>query len=340
MDVLDERGHGLVVGPAAVAQAVEDVGVHCVVIPVVAGGAADGAVQIAMDDFDTRLHEPTREEKLLAPTVAAVAVAGAGVFLAEVEGVAGLGIREQSNGLRLELVERAEFAFLVEGSLQRVEVLPERRAIAEAAGFGGAGLADVGHLEVRPARVVGDGEGRVGIAQVGRPGVAAFDGVDGDVVGQRAGAAGLLGAEVVRHAHPIGILGRGFVALVRVARKHPQMAGGMATRPVGHRADERELVGHLRVEREQLRDVHPGHVRGDDVEGAAIIGARVGLGVVGVNVRQPADEPDHDDGGLLLLRLAGVLRAKAQQTGQAQRGKASETDVHEPAPAHGAGATH
>ena len=190
MNVLDERGDRLIVSPATVAQAVEDVRVHGVVVPVVARRAADRAVEIAVDDLDARLDESAREEKLLPPTVAPVAVARAVVFLGEVEGVAGLRIREQRHGLPFKLVERAEFTFLVEAAFQRVEIL----------------------------------------------------------------------------------------------------------------------------------------------ERPAIIGTGVGLRIVGVDVRQPTDEPDHDDGGAFLLRLGGILGAQAQQPRQAEGGEAGEADAHEAAP--------
>ncbi len=73
------------------------------------------------------LDQAACEQELLAPAVASVAVAGLFVLLAQVEGVARAWVRQQRQRLRLELIQRAQFAFLVEGALQRVETLPEQR---------------------------------------------------------------------------------------------------------------------------------------------------------------------------------------------------------------------
>ena len=76
VDVLDQRGDGVVVGRHAEAQRVELVLVHRVIVPVV-HATAERAAQAAGDDLDACLDEPPREQQLLAPAIATVAVARA-----------------------------------------------------------------------------------------------------------------------------------------------------------------------------------------------------------------------------------------------------------------------
>src|SRR5690606_6233638 len=80
VDVLDQRGDGAVVVRHAEAQGLELVLVHGMVVPV-ADAAAEGTAQAAGDDLDAGLDEAAGEEELLAPAVAAVAVARGGVLL-------------------------------------------------------------------------------------------------------------------------------------------------------------------------------------------------------------------------------------------------------------------
>ncbi len=238
VDVLDQGGDGAVVVRHAETEGLELVLVHGVVVPV-ADASTEGTAQAARDDLDAGLDEAAGEEELLAPAVAAVAVADRGVFLAQVEGVAGLRIGEQGHGLALEFIEGAEFALLVEGALELVEALAQGDAVAEAARLGGVAETDVRHGEIGAVRVVADREGGVGVAEVG--GAVVFEGrVDPDVVRERVAAFAVLGP-VMGHRHPVGEARLRFVAFVAVAREHLHRASGVAAGLLVHRAHDREL---------------------------------------------------------------------------------------------------
>ena len=101
---------------------------------------------------------------------------------------------------------------------------------------------------------------------------------------------------------------------------------------IGQRADERELVGHLREAGEQLANLHAGDVRGDGSELAANLAGRIRLEVEHVNVRRPARQINVDDGLVRLARAGERFELEQLREGQATRGHA--TDFEELAAGH------
>src|ERR1043166_6289574 len=96
----------------------------------------------------------------------------------------------------------------------------------------------------------------------------------------------------------------------------------------GRAPDDRELVGDLRLLREELADLHSRDVRSDRPELAAHLGGRVGLHVVRVEVAGAAAPPDHDDrfGPPLLRHRAVRLQAEKIRKRQAPQREASDLE--------------
>ena len=67
--------------------------------------------------------------------------------------------------------------------------------------------------------------------------------------------------------------------------------GNMTARP-----NERELVGHGRLHRKMFADVDPRHVGPDRPELAAILGRRVGLQIVRLELTRTSAQPDENAG--------------------------------------------
>ena len=134
VDVLDQSSHRLVVRSCAEPQGFEHIVIDGMIVPVL-HAATEWTTEAGRHDFDTGFDESAGEEQLLAPGVAAVAVAGAVVFLRQVEGFLGLGVREQRHRLGFKLVESSQFAELVDSPVERVDVLAEGGPAIETAHF-------------------------------------------------------------------------------------------------------------------------------------------------------------------------------------------------------------
>src|ERR1051325_2571929 len=92
-----------------------------VVVPVI-HPPTQGAAQAGGQYIDARLDQATRQEQLLSPSVAAVAITNARVFPTQIERFLGLRVCQQGHRLRFELIEGGQFALLVEGTLERVKI--------------------------------------------------------------------------------------------------------------------------------------------------------------------------------------------------------------------------
>ena len=104
---------------------------------------------------------------------------------------------------------------------------------------------------------------------------------------------------------------------------------------VVERADDRELVGDLRLEGEELADLHAGDVGLDRPPDAAVLGRGLGLHVVHVHVPGPAVEPEEDDGGVLLARAVRVAALRrAQHAAQPDRRHPRDAHLEKAPPAH------
>ncbi len=315
-----------------------------VVVPV-GDASAEGAVEGGGDNLDAGLDESAGHQALLAPGVAAVAVAEAGVFLVEVEGAGGLGAGQEADGLGLESVHRLESAGGVDLAAEVIERASQLEAAVEAFDLG-VGQADVGHAEAGGTRIAGDGEGLIRRAEVGGPGdheaVVAGDRIDADVVGDRAGGVGA-GAEVVGDGHEVGADRLRLVARVGVAGEDLERASGVAAAGVGHRAEHGEAVGERGEAGNQLGEVEAGGLRRDRGERAAELGGGVGLRVERVEVAATAAEPDDDDGRALPRPfprrppLSRRGRAEAEQGRQGERPQAGQAGAEELAAGGGGG---
>ena len=98
---------------------------------------------------------------------------------------------------------------------------------------------------------------------------------------------------------------------------------------VRDRADDRELVGNLRVSRQVFADVDAGDVGLDRPELAAILRRGVRLHVVGFHVRRAARQPDEDDGGVVggLVGAANLVRGERTERGTGERDRAKPQKI-------------
>ena len=97
-----------------------------------------------------------------------------------------------------------------------------------------------------------------------------------------------------------------------------------------HAAEDGDFVSNLRLQRQQLANLHAGNGGLDRLELAAVVVAQVRLHVVGVEVRRPAAQEDHD-GGLLPARRPG-FRLPTQHVWQRQTAQGQGADGQEIAP--------
>ena len=134
-EILDERRDGLVVEGHPPLRVVEDVAVDGVRIPVVAAVERHLAAGMLHDDRHKRaprLHQAPRQERALAETVAAVAVADKVGLAREIEGLAGGGAGEHVEGADVEVVFGAHRCAGVDLAPQSIEARRQPRAIPQA----------------------------------------------------------------------------------------------------------------------------------------------------------------------------------------------------------------
>src|SRR4051812_4352916 len=112
----------------------------------------------------------------------------------------------------------------------------------------------------------------------------------------------------------------------------------MAAAGVRKRANERELVRELRLQGEQLRELHPRNLAGDGAEWATVLAADLGLGIVGVQMRAAAPQPDENHRGALLFGERRIFRTEPEEAGPAEAAERREAEPHETAPIQRAGA--
>jgi hypothetical protein len=91
--------------------------INGVIVPVL-NATAEWSIEACGEHIDAGFDESSGHEQLLAPGVAAVAIAGAVVFASEVEGIFRGGVGEQCEGLLFEFVEGPEFSLAVEGAVR------------------------------------------------------------------------------------------------------------------------------------------------------------------------------------------------------------------------------
>ena len=102
---------------------------------------------------------------------------------------------------------------------------------------------------------------------------------------------------------------------------------GMLVPRAHQRADDRELIHHLREPRHQLADLYSGHVGRDRLEFPANLGRRIRLEIEHVLVRWPSRQVDHDD--RLMGRADPRLGFGRQDVGQPEPAQGQTADLEE-----------
>lgn len=152
VDILDQSSDRLVIGSCSEPQGFEHIVIDGMIVPIL-HSATEWTTEAGRHDFDARFDESPGEEQLLAPRVAAVAVAGAVIFLGEVERFLGFGVGQQGHRLGFELIQCSQLAELVYGPVERVDVFPQRGPAIKTPHFTGIRQTDVRHREGRSVGV-------------------------------------------------------------------------------------------------------------------------------------------------------------------------------------------
>ena len=233
VDVLDERGDRLVVVRQRKRSASKTGAGSPRDRPSCCTRPHSGPLRLAGDDLHARFDQPAREQQLLAPAIAPVAIAGARVFLAQIERIARLRIGQQRHRLRFELIERAEFALRDRSRAPACRGSAAARRDRSAAATPRRserpmlGTSKFGRFGSSSHR-----ERRIRVAQIG--GAVVFERrIHADVVRQRIRAPAVFRAQIVGHRHPVRQLRLRLVARVGVAREHLHRARRMAAAPSG-----------------------------------------------------------------------------------------------------------
>ena len=277
-EILDQRRHRLVVERATVLEALEDVVVDRVVVPV-ADPPTQGSVEGRRDQVHSRFDKPPGQQGLLAPTVSTVAVTRGGSFFLQVEGPLGGRTGQHVQRLGLELVERLHLVVLVGVAAESIQASPQPNPLAHSRQLLLVAEPDVGHLESAPVGIAGDGKRFVGRPEVGRARIG--HGVHSDVVGQSA-----VGTppQAVHDREQVGMIGFLLENPDRVAGQ--QLLGSLlvAEPGVDHRSQQAESVRHFGMMRQQFADPHSRGLGGDGIVGTPVGRTREWLGIVGLEV--------------------------------------------------------
>ena len=131
-----------------------------------------------------------------------------------------------------------------------------------------------------------------------------------------------------------GVVDRADRRLGNPAGHQPLVAAAVVGEVVRDRADEREAIGDLRMEREEFGDFDARDVGLHRLELAAVFGGSLRLHVVGFHVGKPTRQPDEDDGGVVRGRDRARLGPQPQQVGEPQAGRSDGADLEEAASRH------
>ena len=296
--------------------------------------------EVDADHGRPRLDEAAGEQCRLAPGVAAVPVADAGVFAIDIEGLSGSGPGHEVERGAVKLVHRLGRPLLVRFLPHAIERAGEALAIFQAAQGDVARHDDVGDLKVRAVRVVNGFKGIVLQADVVRAEVTrtqphAHRIRDTDVGGhtRRAGARHGRG----HRADERVLLGIQQTVHTAAPGQHVVGAGEVVALVVVQRPHERELVGDLRLQREEFADLDPLDICADRLPDAADFGRGFGLEVVEVEVTGAAVEPEQDAAGVATGAVPGGSRGvcsgvfRAEQFRQAHAAHACHPDLQKAA---------
>ena len=301
-EVFDQRGDRLVERREPPAGVVEDVAVHRMAVPVVDGVARTGPAGMLHDhvrETGPRLHQPAGQQGLLSIRISPIAIPQRGVLAGDIERPAGGVARQQAKRLLLKVIARRQ-------SLVAIELLPNAvkprqqppTVLEPGVQFGDDRQVGDGPVFLR--RVPPHQEWFVGLPQVAGSlrvavgiGVGPLPGGEGEHFGAES-----LANPVHDAADRGGVIHEPDRRLGNPPRQHPFVRSVVVSKTVRDRANQREAVGELGVQGEQFAHLKPRDPRGDRREVAAVLEGGVRLEVVGVEVREPACQPDQDDGGV------------------------------------------
>ena len=187
----------------------------------------------------------------------------------------------------LESVHRSHVVVEIDRGSHAIELLPQRESSAEPFLLPLVGQAHIGDREVGGVRIAADGKRLVRQTQVGGAAVGHF--ANADVIGNRALR---IATQIVDDRQTVGMLGREAELSNRATAEHFLLRMVVADARVGHGAQDRKLVGHRGVSRQQFADLQARHLGGNRRKRPTILGRCVGLGIVGFQMRCPAMQPD------------------------------------------------
>jgi hypothetical protein len=143
--------------------------IDCVIIPIL-HTTANGPSQRCRDQVHSRFDEASREQTLLAPRVAAIAVANRIVLFGKIKRTARRRGREHVPRGCFELVERAHVSAIVDGAGKPIQFLAQVNPSADARASRLVRDAHVGHVELGRVGIAVDGKRRIEKIGIGEPG--------------------------------------------------------------------------------------------------------------------------------------------------------------------------
>ena len=273
----------------------------------------------------TRLDQSPSHQRVSTPRVVAVLVDRLWVFEIEIERLASLPAQHHRERILLIPVDRLHQARLIGLPLDLIEAVEQRLTISRTGFFQFAKtvealrpaefplgvIAQVLLLGVHIERVVGRTEIRG--SHVARKEINALSGRQSDI---RWHPRDILSAQLgnVRTERRILLRQAGGVR-AESPGQHPVATREVVAVVVMHRADERHLVGELRVQRQCLGDDHAWHIGLQRSERPAIIGRRVRFWIIRFQLTRASIEPDQDDRFVVLLGRA--VCSQPQQVAEA-----------------------
>ena len=313
IEIFDQGGEAAVeFGQQPLLQALEVVGVR---IP---------AADVDRDEPHAGFDQPTAQEHVLPPIVAAIAIAKLGILLADVERFLHGGRGDQVPGLLRERVHSVDQARGVGVAAHAVELLEHRHAVIELLDREPIGQFEIADAELVAARVAQGFERVVSHAQVRRG--HAGPGVGKGHVGRETG---VLRPQLMADDAPVAgnfvegnVVGRLVTGQQHVRRRLMSRVG------MRHRTEDRQPVDHPRRIGQMFRNLIAGDRARNGIERAAEFGRSLGLEIPHVEMAGAAPLPQQDHAEIFALRRIG-LGGEPHPIGQSEAAERQGTDLEQ-----------
>ena len=266
--------------------------------------------------------QPSSKQAALSEVVAAVLIAELRVFFLDVERSHGAVVRDHVHRVAVERVETGDVSLRVDVAADRVELAHQALPAFKASQRHSAGKFEIADVEAILIRIAVGRERIEGRSEIRR--LAKSQRVRQVDVGRQALGIRTLHASDDRTAGRINVVvdfdGR------LIASQHPLRTHSVSGVRVRRRADDRQLVHDLRLQRTMLADFDAGDVGRNRLELTAKLGRSSRLQIVHVDMTWPTSLPDLNH-GLASSRLRRRIRFRSQRIRERQATGGETTDA-------------